>query len=66
MVWRDIDLIYDWLNKFYSCYMATVAVNVNGHGLTLQKLKYDIHTKIYEVVTTGIIPKVGMTLIPWV
>ena len=24
---------YDWLNKFYSCYMATVVVIVNGHGL---------------------------------
>ena len=24
---------YDWLNKFYSCYMATVAVIVNGRGL---------------------------------
>ena len=24
---------YDRLNKFYSCYMATVVVIVNGHGL---------------------------------
>ena len=24
---------YDWLNKFYSCDMATVVVIVNGHGL---------------------------------
>ena len=24
---------YDWLNKFYSCYMATVVVIVNGRGL---------------------------------
>ena len=22
----------DWLNKFYSCYMATVVVIVNGRG----------------------------------
>ena len=22
---------YDWLNKFYSCYIATVVVIVNGH-----------------------------------
>ena len=25
--------LYDWLNKFYSCYITTVAVIVNGHGL---------------------------------
>ena len=24
---------YDWLNKFYSCYMATVVIIVNGRGL---------------------------------
>ena len=24
---------YDWLNKFYSCYMATIIVITNGHGL---------------------------------
>ena len=24
---------YDCLNKFYSCYMATIAVIVNGRGL---------------------------------
>ena len=24
---------YDWLNKFYSCYMAIVVVMVNGRGL---------------------------------
>ena len=24
---------YDWLNKFYNCYMVTVVVIVNGHGL---------------------------------
>ena len=25
--------LYDWLNKFYSCCMATVVSIVNGHGL---------------------------------
>ena len=25
--------LYDWLNKFYSCYMATAVVIVNGCGL---------------------------------
>ena len=25
----------DWFNKFYSCYMATVVVMVNGHGLCI-------------------------------
>ena len=24
---------YDWLSKFYSCYMATVAIFINGRGL---------------------------------
>ena len=28
-----IETSYDWLNKFYSCYMATVVVIVNGRGL---------------------------------
>ena len=30
--WRDMDP-YDWLNKFYSRYMAIVVVIVNGRGL---------------------------------
>ena len=25
--------LYDWLTKFYSCYMATVVGIVDGHGL---------------------------------
>ena len=30
---------YDWLNKFYRCYMATVVVIVNGHiALTLVRI----------------------------
>ena len=30
----------DWLNKFYSCYMAKGVVLVNGHGInTLQVIK---------------------------
>ena len=29
MIWTS----YDWLHKFYSCYMATVAVIINGRGL---------------------------------
>ena len=32
MMWCDMDPC-DWLNKFYSCYMATVVIIVNGHGL---------------------------------
>ena len=32
IMWRDMDP-YDWLNKFYSCYMATVVVIINGRGL---------------------------------
>ena len=24
---------YNWLNKFYSCYMAIIVVIINGHGL---------------------------------
>ena len=32
MMWRDISP-YDWLNKFYSCYMLIVVGIVNGRGL---------------------------------
>ena len=32
VMWHDMHP-YDWLNKFYSCYMTTVVVIVNGHGL---------------------------------
>ena len=32
MMWRDVDVIR-LLNKFYSCYMATVVVIVNERGL---------------------------------
>ena len=33
-MWHDMDT-YDWLNKFYSCYMATevIIVNVCDHGI---------------------------------
>ena len=24
---------HNWLNKFYSCYMGTIVIIVNGHGL---------------------------------
>ena len=33
-MWCDMDS-YDWLNKFYNCYMAIVAIIVNGHGLVI-------------------------------
>ena len=32
MMWCDMAQ-YDWLNKFYSCYMATVVSIINGRGL---------------------------------
>ena len=32
VMWCDMDP-YDWLNKFYSCYMATVVGIINGHVL---------------------------------
>ena len=32
VMWHDMGP-YDWLNKFYSCYMATAVVIVNGCGL---------------------------------
>ena len=35
--WRDrydmIWTLYDWLSKFYSCYMAAVVIIINGRGL---------------------------------
>ena len=32
VMWHDMDLIR-LVNKFYSCYMPTVVIIVNGHGL---------------------------------
>ena len=32
--WRDMDPC-DWLTKFYSCYLATVVIIINGHGLRI-------------------------------
>ena len=32
MMWCDMDP-YDWLNKFYSCYMAILVSIFNGCGL---------------------------------
>ena len=34
MIWTS----YNWLNKFYSCYMATIVVIVNGRGLGIGML----------------------------
>ena len=28
MMWT----LYNWLNKFYSCYMVTVVIIINGHS----------------------------------
>ena len=42
---------YDWLNKFYSCYMATVVIIVNGHcGIRDQitMIKTDTMNTIYH------------------
>ena len=39
VMWRDMTS-YDWLNKFYSCYMATVVVIVNGRGLGIGSLAW--------------------------
>ena len=33
VMWCDMDLSYYWLNKFYSCYMATIAIIVDGRSL---------------------------------
>ena len=32
VMWHDMDP-YGWLNKFYSFYMATVVIIINGRGL---------------------------------
>ena len=33
--WHDMDSIYDWLNKFYSFYMAAVVSIISRHGLSI-------------------------------
>ena len=35
-MWQNIDP-YDWLNKFYSGYMSTVVIIINGRGLGIGK-----------------------------
>ena len=32
MIWHEMDL-YDWLNKFYRCYIAVIVIIINGRGL---------------------------------
>ena len=32
VMWRDMNP-YDWLNKFYSRYMAIIVIIVNGRGI---------------------------------
>ena len=34
LMWLDMDP-HDWLNKFYSCYMAIVVGIINGCGLII-------------------------------
>ena len=34
VIWRDMNLIR-LVKKFYSCYMATIVVIVNGRGLSI-------------------------------
>ena len=34
MMWCDIDP-YDWSNKFYHFYMASVVIVVSGHGVSI-------------------------------
>ena len=34
VMWHDMNPI-DWLNKFYSCYMAIVVIIINGRGLSI-------------------------------
>ena len=41
MIWTP----YDWLNKFYSCYMAAVVVIDDGHGLTAEARHINLPNK---------------------
>ena len=34
VMWHDMNP-YDWLNKLYSCYMATAVIIVNRHSLDI-------------------------------
>ena len=34
IMWHDMNP-YNWLNKFYSCYMATIVFIMNGEALAL-------------------------------
>ena len=38
--------LYNWLNKFYSCYMTTAVVIINGSGLGVNTRGGNLPTKI--------------------
>ena len=42
MIWTT----YNWLNKFYSCYMVMVAIIVNGRGLDINRRHGNLPNKI--------------------
>ena len=43
-MWHDMDP-YDWLIKFYTCYMAVVVIINDGRGLRIETLHINQHNK---------------------
>ena len=44
VMWHDMDP-YDWLIKFYTCYMAVVVIINDGRGLRIETLHINQHNK---------------------
>ena len=51
MIWTS----YDYLNKFYSCYMATIAIIVYGRGLGIDTRHRHQPTMSYVVLYKALI-----------
>ena len=46
-------MMWEWLKKLYSCYMATVVVIINGHGLGIgMRHRHQPH-KSYPALTNS-------------
>ena len=49
MIWTS----YDWLNKLYNCYMATVVIIGDGHALSVEECHTNLpnKSKLYHCIS---------------
>ena len=55
MEWYGSHATYDWLNKFYSCYIATVVIIMNGLFLCIDMCHGNQPNKSYLVMYKALI-----------